>query len=147
MVTGGGDLAYDVNKFVATNSGNVGIGTASPTEKLSVDGMIQAISGGFMFPDATIQKTAAPVIRHGTNGYGIGIGAYSYYTVAVTFPQPFSSPPTVNVTGANWAGNPATHLLPSVVDPTPTGFTLVLYNTSSTSYSGMYMFNWIAVGN
>ena len=38
--------------------GNVGIGTTSPTNALSVAGTIQSTSGGFVFPDGSIQTTA-----------------------------------------------------------------------------------------
>lgn len=40
-------------------SGKVGIGTASPSQELSVDGIIQSMSGGIKFPDGTVQTTAA----------------------------------------------------------------------------------------
>jgi hypothetical protein len=40
--------------------GNVGIGTASPGEKLSVAGKVESTSGGFKFPDGSTQTTAAP---------------------------------------------------------------------------------------
>ena len=42
-----------------TKSGQVGIGTSSPTSKLTVQGVIETASGGFKFPDGTIQTTAA----------------------------------------------------------------------------------------
>ena len=42
-----------------TSSGNVGIGTTTPGEKLSVVGKIESTSGGFKFPDGTTQATAA----------------------------------------------------------------------------------------
>ncbi|MCP4348877.1 MAG: hypothetical protein GY795_25640 [Desulfobacterales bacterium] len=41
------------------NSGNVGIGTDMPEQKLSVNGIIHSSSGGFKFPDGTIQTTAS----------------------------------------------------------------------------------------
>ncbi len=45
-----------------TADGKVGIGTASPAEKLSVDGIVQSTSGGFKFPDGSVQtKSANPV--------------------------------------------------------------------------------------
>jgi hypothetical protein len=39
--------------------GNVGIGTDSPTSRLTVAGMIASTSGGIRFPDGTIQATSA----------------------------------------------------------------------------------------
>ncbi|MDO8742701.1 MAG: hypothetical protein Q7J45_04220, partial [bacterium] len=40
-------------------SGKVGIGTASPSQELSVNGIIQSMTGGIKFPDGTVQTTAA----------------------------------------------------------------------------------------
>lgn len=40
-------------------AGNVGIGTTSPSQKLSVGGTIYSSSGGFRFPDGTTQTSAA----------------------------------------------------------------------------------------
>ena len=40
-------------------AGNVGIGTASPTQALEVAGTVYSSSGGFKFPDGTTQTTAA----------------------------------------------------------------------------------------
>jgi len=44
--------------------GNVGIGTASPAQRLSVAGTVQSTSGGFMFPDASVQTTASNADGH-----------------------------------------------------------------------------------
>ncbi len=41
-----------------TSTGNVGIGTTSPGQKLSVVGTVESTSGGFRFPDGTVQITA-----------------------------------------------------------------------------------------
>ncbi|HZM86921.1 MAG TPA: hypothetical protein VFF31_10385 [Blastocatellia bacterium] len=48
-----GDSAITEDKF-----GNIGIGTALPTSKLTVAGMIQTTMGGLKFPDGTLQTTA-----------------------------------------------------------------------------------------
>lgn len=55
-------------KFTVRNNGNVGIGMGltTPTEKLSVVGTIESTSGGFKFPDGTVQISAA------TGGVGDG---------------------------------------------------------------------------
>lgn len=40
-------------------SGFIGIGTSNPSQRLDVAGTIRSSSGGFMFPDGTVQTTAA----------------------------------------------------------------------------------------
>ncbi|MBC7419721.1 MAG: hypothetical protein H7328_03240 [Bdellovibrio sp.] len=40
-------------------SGNVGIGTTTPGQKLSVAGTIESTTGGIKFPDGTVQTTSA----------------------------------------------------------------------------------------
>jgi len=44
--------------FPTSTSYNVGIGTASPGQKLSVAGVIESTTGGIKFPDGTVQTTA-----------------------------------------------------------------------------------------
>lgn len=50
---------------VKASTGNVGIGTGNPTERLQVQGVIYAFTGGFKFPDGTIQTTAAGPLGSG----------------------------------------------------------------------------------
>ncbi len=73
-VTGGGTLGQ-LSKWVGTNAnggfilgdtgitetkdGRIGIGTTTPTSKLTVQGMIETTLGGYRFPDGTVQTTAA----------------------------------------------------------------------------------------
>ena len=45
--------------IAVTAAGNVGLGTTTPAEKLSVVGKVESTTGGFKFPDGTTQTTAA----------------------------------------------------------------------------------------
>lgn len=44
---------------VVVSDGKVGIGTTTPDQKLSVAGTVESTSGGFKFPDGSIQSTSA----------------------------------------------------------------------------------------
>src|SRR3989338_3266795 len=70
----------------ASFGGNVGIGTASPLQKLSVAGTIESTSGGFKFPDGTTQTTA------GGSGTGsdtvVTFSAIRFYTSTQTWTKP-----------------------------------------------------------
>src|SRR5262245_7688863 len=59
--------------------GKVGIGTDTPTSRLTVLGMIESTSGGFKFPDGTTQTTAAipnalSAVSHDATLSGSGTG-------------------------------------------------------------------------
>ncbi len=47
---------------VGNATATVGIGTSTPTQKLEVAGMIYSTSGGYKFPDGSVQITAAPAV-------------------------------------------------------------------------------------
>lgn len=72
-------LSFGVNgseKARINNNGMFGIGTANPSQKLTVVGTIYSTTGGFKFPDGTTQTTAATGSGtvssvSTTNGYGI----------------------------------------------------------------------------
>jgi len=49
----------EFNLMSLYQNGNVGIGTTDPTERFTVDGTIESLTGGFKFPDGTVQATAA----------------------------------------------------------------------------------------
>lgn len=50
--------AGDATVWLDAN-GNVGIGQSNPAAKLTVEGTVQSNSGGFKFPDGSVQTTAA----------------------------------------------------------------------------------------
>jgi hypothetical protein len=52
-----GDLG---SSLISQTTKNVGIGTTSPANPLSVAGVIQSSTGGFLFPDSTTQVTGVP---------------------------------------------------------------------------------------
>lgn len=70
-----------------TNAGNVGIGTTAPAQRLSVAGTIQSTTGGFLFPDGSLQTSAATpggghwtgsgndIHNNNSGNVGIGTGA------------------------------------------------------------------------
>jgi hypothetical protein len=55
LLIGGYVFAADGDLIV---NGNIGVGTTSPANRISVNGVIQSTTGGFMFPDGTVQSTA-----------------------------------------------------------------------------------------
>ncbi len=63
--TGGGYISWETydsgykERMRITNAGNIGIGTTTPGEKFTVAGTVESTSGGFKFPDGSIQATAA----------------------------------------------------------------------------------------
>ena len=52
-------------------AGNVGIGTTAPTVKLDVAGQIRSSTGGFAFPDNTVQTTASQSFKNIANATGV----------------------------------------------------------------------------
>jgi hypothetical protein len=61
LINGGQRLTVD------GATGNVGIGINDPGQRLSVNGTIESISGGFKFPDGTIQTTSSETDGHSLN--------------------------------------------------------------------------------
>lgn len=68
-----GNDAAAATTTVFKSSGNVGIGDTAPAYKLTVDGVIHSKTGGYRFPDGSVQTTAAT-----------GGGGGSTYTVKLT---------------------------------------------------------------
>ena len=70
------------------SNGNVGIGTASPDQLLTVSGIIHSTSGGFEFPDGTVLTSALPTtsctnISGGNSGALASGGSYSVTSVNI----------------------------------------------------------------
>ena len=130
-------------------TGNVGIGTTSPGQKLTVAGTIESTSGGIKFPDGNTQSTASPTIKHGSGSVFFNLGAFaSGFAATVSFGSTFSSPPRVTISGTNPSsgGGPiAVSLIPNAISVTQIGFNLVLYNAAPATLAGTYSFNWVAI--
>ena len=88
------------NALYLNASGNVGIGTAAPGQKLSVAGVVESTSGGFKFPDGTTQTTAS------TGGGGGGTATDLNCTGCVS-----SSEVNFNYAGSSSKGGAATNAL------------------------------------
>ena len=81
---GGSNSVIGDSGIFEDKNGLVGIGTTTPTSRLTVVGVIESIGGGFKFSDGTVQTTAANAgsisISHdstlagnGTNGTPLGV--------------------------------------------------------------------------
>lgn len=49
---------YNGSYLYFTRSGNLGVGDSSPGSRITANGVIESTSGGFKFPDGTVQTTA-----------------------------------------------------------------------------------------
>jgi hypothetical protein len=80
-----------VERMRLNAAGFLGIGTTLPTSPLTVSGMIHCTSGGFKFPDGTVQTTAASVAPDSKNiSDGIAFTDLKGRAV-VTIPSHFSA--------------------------------------------------------
>ena len=68
---------FGTERMRINSSGNVGIGTQSPGQKLSVVGTIESTTGGFKFPDGTTQTTAYGGSNVSATGGILAAGTYS----------------------------------------------------------------------
>ena len=78
-----GENTFSIGDSIITETkfGLIGIGTTTPSSKLSVFGTIESLNGGFKFPDGTLQTSAglsslfrdATLIGNGTAGSPLGI--------------------------------------------------------------------------
>ena len=95
-------LTYDVDTAQAAgggiwfNNGRIGINTLTPDQALTVNGYIHSTSGGFEFPDGTIQATAATGYTPPTAFSAIGTYAFLFYNGGIV-----ASGGTVTSNGAN----------------------------------------------
>jgi hypothetical protein len=64
-----------------TTTGNVGIGTSTPSQKLTVAGTVQSTTGGFKFPDGSVQTTASFSVSNSLSGSGTA-GYLSKFTAS-----------------------------------------------------------------
>lgn len=97
------------NSIFNSNTGNVLIGTAAGNSKLTVNGVVESLSGGVKFPDGTVQTTKgdpSPVVASGVFGVNmsaiaaggvstvtVGAAASNLQTTDIVIVQPQTDPP------------------------------------------------------
>jgi len=63
-----------VNSHIIQKGANVGIGTTTPSSPLTVNGAIQSLAGGFIFPDNSVQSSAGLInVTHDATMMGSGV--------------------------------------------------------------------------
>ena len=97
-----------------TATGNVGIGTSTPSSRLTISGVVESTSGGFKFSDGTVQTSRAVTYTYPTS-YG-ALGTYVLasvnpgYGIGTTF-NPGSTIPGGNLFGSpGWGASDMTSL-------------------------------------
>ncbi len=91
-----GSNANASERLRITDAGRVGIGTNAPAYPLSVNGVVESLTGGFRFPDGTTQSTAAV----GGGGGGVTITSPdNSITVGGT-----STAPTLQINQSGFSG-------------------------------------------
>jgi hypothetical protein len=123
-----GNTMFSVNPTTGYGyfSGDVGIGTTTPAEKLDVNGNIASTGSAGTVETGTISNTG-------------------WQTVAVTFPVAFNSVPHVVVTHDNsGTGDVVLNLRIRKNSLTTTGFTID-FDVLSVGISGTTKFHWIAI--
>lgn len=117
-------LSGNIPRLVSSNTfvgalnaftGNVSVGTTLSGERLSVAGVVHSTSGGFKFPDGSIQLAASPAITVYVVG-PLATDPYNTIQAAVAAAQVSGQPAAIVVKPGTYSGNvtitaPGTHVM------------------------------------
>src|SRR5215467_9694025 len=97
-----------------TKLGRIGIGTTAPTSTLTVEGMIETTTGGFKFPDGTVQTTSSSSAL-------LGVSHDATLAGAGTAASPLSVAVPLNLSGAVFSNGATRDAVIKAVNTTDNG--------------------------
>ena len=150
-------------RMVFNNTGNVGVGTPTPTYKLDVNGSLGATSAAIE-GNLTVNNGFG-IIRNGQSStqlkYFTFTGSFGFtnfagHTVSgphqVNFPASagFTNTPRVMISNYTSIGGTAGHLfsiVPSIINVTTSGFQIYFFNSSTAAATMDFTLSYVCIGN